>query len=136
MANALYDPAREKFLKGELDWLADDIRVALVSTTEGSNPYTFAAADEYLDSVHANAIRSQLPAGLDNKFATDGKAIADNSLFEAVTGAEAGALIVYKHNADPAAAALIAYLDTGVGLPVIPNGGDIYATWGDYLFQI
>jgi len=135
MANLLYDPAREKFLTGDINWLTDDIRVALVSTSEGDNPYTVNASHAFLDSVHANAIRSQV-GPLENKGADDGKASADNITFPAVDGAEAGALVIYVHNADPAAAALIAYLDTGVGLPVLPNGGDIYITWGDYIFQI
>ena len=135
MANSLYDPAREKYLTGEFNWSADDIRVALVSTSAGDNPYTFNASHEFLDSIHPNAIRSQSGA-LENKAVGDGKAQADNITFTAVEGAEAGALVIYVHNADPAAAALIAYLDTGVGLPVLPNGGDIYITWGDYIFQI
>ena len=135
MANSLYDPARQKYLTGEFNWLTDDIRVALVSIDAGDNPYTFSAAHEYLDSVHANAIRSQSGA-LEGKAVDDGKAQADNTTFTAVEGAVAGALIIYKHNVDPAAADLIAYLDTGVGLPVTPNGGDIFIAWGDYIYQI
>ncbi len=136
MGNALYDKGREKFLKGEIDWLNDDIRVALVSTDAGDNPYTFSAADEFLDDIHTNAVRVTMDAGLDDKFATDGKAIAGDVTYTSVTGAEAGALVIYKHNADPASAALIAYIDTGVGLPIVPNGGDIFINWDEYLFQL
>ncbi len=134
MANALYDPARERFLKGEIDWLNDDIRAVLVSTSEGDNPYTFAAGHEYLDDIHADARRAT--EDLDDVFATDGKAIAGNSTYTAVSGAEVGAIVIYKHNADPAAAPLIAYIDDGVGLPIVPNGGDIFINWDEYIFQI
>jgi hypothetical protein len=43
MANVLYDTGREAFLKGEIDWLNDTIKVALVDT----GVYTF-------DSTHIN----------------------------------------------------------------------------------
>ncbi len=136
MANSLYDPARERFLKGEIDWLTDDIRAVLVSTIEGDNPYTFAAGHEFLADIHENARRATVDLDVGDRLATDGKAIAGNVTYLSVTGAEVGAVVIYKHNADPAAAPVIAYIDTGVGLPVVPNGGDIYVNLDDYIFQL
>ncbi len=136
MANALYNKAREKFLTTGINWLTDDVRAMLVSTTEGDNAYTFSADHEFLDSIHANARRATMADGLTDKSAVDGKAVAENVTYSSVTGAEAGAIVIYKHNADPAAADLIAYIDDGVGLPIVPNGGDIFINWDDYIFQL
>jgi hypothetical protein len=42
MANALFDPGREGFLDGSIDWDTDDIRVMLVKST-----YVFSAAHKF-----------------------------------------------------------------------------------------
>ena len=34
MANKLYDKAREAFLKGDIDWLNDTVKVVLVDTAD------------------------------------------------------------------------------------------------------
>lgn len=48
MANALYDKAREAFLKGDIDWLNDTIKVMLVDTAD----YTVdLASHDSLDDV-------------------------------------------------------------------------------------
>ncbi len=34
MANALYDKGREAFLRGQIDWINDDIRVILIDAAD------------------------------------------------------------------------------------------------------
>jgi len=36
MANALYGLGRQAFLSGDIDWLADDIKVILIDTAAGT----------------------------------------------------------------------------------------------------
>ena len=55
MANALYSKAKERGLVGGINWTSGDIRVVLIRTSGGDNPYTFSAAHEFLASIHADA---------------------------------------------------------------------------------
>jgi hypothetical protein len=54
---------------------------------------------------------------------------ADNVTFTAVSGNSVESVNVYKDSGSAATSDLIAYFDTGTGLPVTPNGGDITVTW-------
>ncbi len=55
---------------------------------------------------------------------------AANVTFSSVSGDAADYLTIYKHDATPANAPLIATWDSDItGLPVTPNGGDITVTW-------
>ena len=45
MANALYDPGREGFLDGSIDWDTATIKVAMV------RGYTFSAAHKFVSDV-------------------------------------------------------------------------------------
>jgi hypothetical protein len=49
--------------------------------------------------------------------------------FTAVSGASVESVNVFKDTGTPGTSNLIAYFDTGTGLPVTPNGGDITVTW-------
>lgn len=124
MANVLYDKGREGFLAGEIDWDADDIRAILVDT----NDYAFSAAHDFLDDVAAGA-RVAVSGSLTGKSTTSGVADAADPTFTAVVGDPSEAVILYKHTGSDATARLIAYMDTGTGLPVTPNGGDINLTF-------
>lgn len=126
MANGMYDSGRNAFLLGDIDWVADDIRVVLVDTAD----YTVnLATHDFLDDVPVAARVATMAASLANKTAVAGVADADDVTYTAVTGDEAEAIVIYKHTGTDATSQLIAYIDTGSGLPVLPNGGDIVITW-------
>lgn len=126
MANGLYDAGRNAFLTGDIDWVADDVRVILVDTAD----YTAnLGADDFLDDVPA-AARVAVGA-LANKSASAGTADADNVVLSAVTGDESEALVLYQHTGTDSTSRLIAYIDDAAGLPVLPNGGDIEIVWDD-----
>lgn len=124
--NGLYDAGRNAFLTGDIDWVADDIRVILVDSTE----YTVdLAAHEFLDDVPSGS-RIATSGALANKTAVAGVADADDVTFTAVAGPDSGeALVIYQHTGVEGTSQLIAYIDTGTGLPVTANGGDIIVTW-------
>lgn len=125
MANALYDKGREAFLKADIDWLVDDIKVVLVDT----GLYTVdIAAHDFLADIAVGA-RVATSGNLGSKTATAGVADAADVVFPTVTGNTVEALVIYKDTGDPATSPLIAYIDTATGLPVTPNGGDINITW-------
>jgi hypothetical protein len=132
MANALFDPGREGFLAGEIDWDTATIKAVLVRS------YTFSAAHKFVsDATTAGASIVSTSAAMTSKTVTGGIADAADVIFTAVTaGAAITSILVYQSSAvtggaDVAASAqrLIAYLDTATGLPVTPNGGDITIQW-------
>lgn len=133
MTNALYDPARESFLRGEISWNSNNIKVVLVSAS-----YTFSAAHQYLSSVPGGA-RVATSANLVSKTTTGGVADAADISFPSVTGAPVVAAVIYQDTGTEGTSRLIAYIDTATGLPVTPNGGPINITWNsgnDRIFRL
>ena len=131
MTNALFDPGREGFLAGEIDYDTATVKASLV------RGYTFSAANKFMsDAVTAGATQVAT-ATLGSKTITSGVADAADSTFSAVaSGSAITAILIFQSSAvtggaDVATTAqrLIAYIDTATGLPVTPNGGDITVTW-------
>lgn len=125
MANALYGLGKQKFLNGDLDWAAHDIKCVLVDTATYAVNLT---TDEFLAAIGAGE-RVATSGNLASKTSTLGVADAADVTFTTVTGDQSEALVIYRDTADAATSPLIAYIDTAVGLPVTPNGGDITVAW-------
>lgn len=125
MSNALYDTGRNAFLKGDVDWINDDIRGILIDT----GLYSVDLANhDFLNDIPAGAREGPITA-LTGQTAVDGVADATDLTFSNVTGATVEALVIYKHTGSEATSQLIAYIDTATGLPVTPGGGDIVILW-------
>jgi hypothetical protein len=124
MANVIYPKAKEAFLSQNpsIDLDTDTIKVALVDT----GVYTYSAAHQYYSSVSGVV---GTPATLSNKSITNGVFDADDVTFSGVTGNTVEAAILYKDTGNPATSPLIAFFDTGTGLPITPNGGNINLTF-------
>lgn len=130
MANALFNPGREGFLDGTIDYDTAVIKVVL------GRAYTYDATDKFVSDLTSH-VAVATSAAFAGKTVTDGIADANDITFTAVgAGAACNSLIIYQASAvggggDVAAAAqrLIAFIDTATGLPVTPNGGDITITW-------
>lgn len=117
MANALYDPGREGFLDGSIDWDTDDIRVMLVLST-----YAFSAANKFLSDL--GAVDNGRSAALASKTVTNGVADAADTSLVATAASASKALVVFKHTGADATARVIAYIDTPTsGLPFTPSAG-------------
>lgn len=132
MANALFDPGREGFLAGEIDWDTAVIKIALV------RGYTFSAAHKFVSDVTgASGVLHVTSAALASKTVTSGVADAADVTFTAVaSNASNHSVLVFQSSAvgggaDVAATAqrLIGWIDTGTGFPIVPNGGDITIAW-------
>lgn len=138
MANGLYDPGREGFLAGEIDWDTAVIKAALVRLTAGGAP-VFTATQKFLSELTATHTVAATSAALSAKTVAAGVAdAADLTPAFAAVAANANnhVLVIYQASAvtggaDVASTAqrLIAWLDTGTNLPVVPNGGDINIAW-------
>lgn len=131
MANTLYDKARERFLRGQINWDTDTVKVCLIDKNVYTPNFT---THEYLSDVSGSSFVAPVlgSAGgvtLTGKASTAGAADANDVTFTAVSGAESEALIIYKDTGDPATSPLIALIDSATGLPITPNGGDIIVVW-------
>lgn len=132
MANVLYDLGRQGFLDGTIDWDTAVIKCDLVDT---AGLTVTPASDQFRSAITAgNRIASS--SAFTSKTTTAGVADAADVTFTAVTGASVEAIVIYQASAvtggaDVADTAqrLIAYIDTGTGLPFTPNGGDITIQW-------
>ena len=119
MANALYSKAKEAFLNGSINMLANTITVALVDTAY----YSFANTHQYRSEVSNTAVVST--ATLANKTIANGVFDADDAVFTSVSGSNCEALIFFQDTGVQSTSRLIAYVDTATGLPIQPNGSDI-----------
>lgn len=124
MANNLYGKGRNKFLTGDIDWVNDTIKLYLIDAAD----YTVSIdVDEFADDIAGAA--KVATATLAGNSAALGVADANDTTFTAVSGDVSEALVIWKDTAVQSTSPLIAYMDTGTGLPVTPNGGDITVTW-------
>jgi hypothetical protein len=131
MANALFDPGREGFLAGEIDFDTATIKAALV------RGYTFSAAHKFVSEVTgAGGTLVATSSAIASKTVTNG--IANSGVWDfgnVASGAACTLIILFQSSAvgggaDVAASAqrLIACIDTATNLPVTPNGGQITFT--------
>lgn len=125
MANALFSLGREAFLAGNIDWDADDIRVMLVRST-----YTFDDADQFVSDL--GSVDNGRSSALTSKTVTQGVADAADTSIVATAAVACNAFIIFKHTGSDATARLIAYIDSGTGLPFTPAAnGTIDVIWDD-----
>jgi hypothetical protein len=121
MANALYDLGRNSFLRGEIVWQTDTIKVVLVD----AGAYTpNLATHQFLSDIPGGA-RIATSAALTSKTTVAGVADAADPVFVGATGVQSEYLVVYQDTGSAATSRLIVFIDTATGLPVTPNSGDI-----------
>lgn len=123
MANLLYPKGKEHMLKGEVAHLTANIRVYLVDAAS----YTYNAAHETVADVPGAARVAN--ALLGTKSVLLGVFDAADTTLPSVTGATAEYLIVAMDSGTEATSWLLAFIDTAIGLPVSPTGGDIVIQW-------
>ena len=134
MANALYPKFKEALLNQAAGTAAinlssdTNIKVALVNITGSTNAYTYSSSHQYFNSVSTNsaAVVSTNYATLTSRSVTNGVFDAADITFTSVTSTNViGALVIFKDTGTASNSPLIAFLDTGSGLSITPNGGDI-----------
>ena len=139
MANALYSSAKALFKAGEIDWVKDRFKLALVNASFFGG-YTARNSDAFLCDIPSSALVAT--ASIYNKSIVNGAACADDVHFDVIKpkvkmtphGAMitnvAHAMVIYRNTGNRKTSDLIAYIDTAQGaLPFIPNGGDACINW-------
>ncbi len=133
MANTLYTAFRQGILDALYDLNTASIKVALVRS------YTFNAAHATMaDITSAGGVINGTSAALTNPVITGGVYDADDTTITTTSSTSNHALVLYQASAvtggaDVAAGSqrLIAYYDTGTGLPVQPGTGNLAITWAN-----
>ena len=123
MASVVYPLAKQNFLLGDIALDTGVIRAVLIDT----GVYTYNAAHN--DYADLSGVVGTESGALANKTVTNGVFDADNITFSAVSGATVEAIVLFLDTGVAANDLLIAFVDTGSGLPVTPNGGDITISW-------
>lgn len=133
MASVIYPTAKSLMLAPgtlgttsgtAIDLIDDNIKVLLIDTAD----YTYSAAHDFHNDVAGAAIVAT-SANLAGKSVTAGVFDATDITFSTVTGDVCEAIIIYKDTGTSATSPLIAYIDSGSGLPVTPAGGNIDIVW-------
>lgn len=132
MANASYTAFKNGVLNAEYDLNTAVVKVALVRS------YTFSAAHSTMADVTGAGGVVHATAILGNVTLTGGVLDADDTAIITTANASTHTLILYQASAvtggaDVAAASqkLIAFYDTGTGLPVTPGAGTLTVTWAN-----
>jgi hypothetical protein len=137
MANALYPKFKEALLNQAAGTAAinlssdTNIKVALVNISGSTNAYTYSSSHQYFSSVSTNSTAVVGDsATLGSKTVTNGVFDAGDVTFTGVSGTNViGALVIYKDTGTAASSPLIAFLDSGTGLSITPNGGSVTVSW-------
>jgi hypothetical protein len=132
VANAVYPKAKEGFLDGSIDLDTAVVKVALV------RGYTYSSSHEFVSDVTgASGTLHATSAALTSIDVTNGVLdAADVTFTTPATDANQHSLLIFQSSAvaggaDVAASSqrVIAWIDTGTGVPIIPAGGDITVVW-------
>lgn len=123
MANIVYPIGKKAILDAANNLDTSNIKVAAMNATHAYN----ASHDFYAD-VSANTI--QVSGNLANTTTTGGTFDADN-LTPAFTSVATNinALVIYVDSGVEATSELLCHIDTGTGLPLTQDGGNVDITW-------
>jgi hypothetical protein len=148
MANAKYDKARSKFLSGEINWVTDNIKAALVLGTYVGGS-TAIKNHEFFTDIASHIMVGNAPIiSLTGKAVSSGSdpnivygaAVAAQTQFIAITAAQnIGYVAIFKDSGsgvngapqgqDGETSPLLVLLDSGYGIGAGTNGSDIIITW-------
>jgi hypothetical protein len=131
MANVLFKKFKEAAISGDIGLDSANVKCALIDT----GAYTFSQTHDFLNDVAGGSIIAT-SGNLANKTLTDGIFDADDITISAVTGTSIEAIILYEDTGTSSTSHLVAYIDTGTGLPFTPSGGDVILSWSNSATKI
>lgn len=123
--NVCYTFAKQQFLSGQINWIGQTFRVLLVDTDHyGAVP----GVDRHLADIPI-AARIATSGPFAHPSALNGVALADDVTVNAVAGPVIRAIVIFHDTGNDNTAELICYVDTGIGLPWNPQGGNVVIHW-------
>lgn len=126
MTSVVYPLYKEALLTGSsnISLTSGTVKVIGIDTAD----YTYSTAHDMLDDVAAGA-RVGTATLTSGKSVTAGVFDADDVTMSSVSGDQFEALIIYIDTGVESTSRLVAYIDSGTGLPFTPSGGNITITW-------
>lgn len=124
MANAIYKSFKAALMRGEVDLLNDPVRVALVSDSLFDFNDHHSVLSDVSGVVSTGALSAKLV--MNGTFGA-GSTLVANSL----SGQTVYSLVLFSDSGNPATSDLIAFFDSGVGLPLYLQGSDVTIVWPD-----
>lgn len=113
MSSQCYPSIREKFLRGQFDWLAGTLRCLLLS--DGYNPNF---ANEFLSDI-AESSRIAISQELTGRTATDGYAMSDPIFFPLlVDNRLAAKAVIFRDTGVESTSSLVFFMDAPELIPV------------------
>ena len=130
MANSVPLKTKERYQDGLIDPNSDAVYAVLVET--GSGHFVYNASTHGALSDIASGDRIAQSSNLANKSITNGVFDADDVFVDtsAASGRAVGAIVVIcDHGGTDATRYILAYLDTGTGLPFTTNANGVNIRW-------
>lgn len=124
MANAWFVSGKEGLAQAAVNWNSDTIHVTAIDLADDT--ISLSTDDFYNDIASAARIAT---AALASKTSVAGVLDAADTTLTAVTGDQFEALIIWKNTGSEATSRLLIYLDSGSGLPLTPNSGNVLIQW-------
>ena len=135
MANALYGLGRNKFARGEINWISggDTIRACLVKTAYSPS----IDGHDFFDDLGANVVgsadgatRADCPQIILSDPALGVCDGGDVTLTAVTSGVgQCDYIAIFKDSGVDGTSPLLALIDTAAGLPITPSGGNITFAW-------
>jgi hypothetical protein len=126
MASVLYPKFKQALLTALVDLTSVNVKAVIVDT----NDYSYSASHEFLSDV-AGAARVATTGNLASKSVTDGVFDAADASLGTVSGDSCEAVILYVSTGTDSTSRLMAYIDSGSGLPFNPSGGSESLVWSN-----
>lgn len=99
------------------------LKAALVDT----NDVAYNAAHDYYDDISAAVVGT--PVAIANPTYVLGVLDGDDVTWATVTGDPCEAVVVYLDTGTASTSPLVCFIDSGTGLPVVPDGRNIINRW-------
>lgn len=120
-----YTAARRTIMLGQIDFVNDDIRVALLTNEYSFTPHVHATFSD----IPSSAVVATAPI-LDKSVDDVGYLRASNVTFPSLTGNPVTQYVVYKDTGNATTSPLIARFGYAMsGLPLTPTGRDVVLAW-------
>lgn len=131
MADFLYDNYREEAMKGIRDLSTEVIKVVCVT-----DAYSATTAHTCINDI-PGAARASTPVALSSVVVTNGILDSADVTITAVSAVSAVAAVVFFiEAATSASSTLIVNLNSGTGLPLTTNGGNVVLQWDNGVNKI
>jgi hypothetical protein len=132
MANAVYPKAKEAMLTGDVDLIAETVRLQMFD-----DDVVYDATDEFLDDVAGTALGAAVE--ITAKDVTNGQFTGTNGSFTPTAGATVSALVVFIDSGSEATSRVLAYLDTKgdtAPIAIVTTGDPMLLHWTDPYLSI